>query len=72
MILQNAKQRLLEASEKANIEETTQEVTFIYNELLTHDGILSVFEWLFRNSIDFGTRHDEFRFVVLVFPVNKK
>ena len=68
MILHNAIPRLTEAIKAAKTTEKTQEVNFIYNELLTCDTITSVFNWLFRNSIDFATRHDEFRFVVLIYP----
>lgn len=68
MILDNAKPRLEGAIEKANSENIEQEVKFIYNEMLTHDTISSVFDWLFRKSIDFRTRHDEYRFVVIIYP----
>lgn len=67
MILENAKPRLDEAIEKANLTKENQEVTFIYNELLTHDTITAVFDWLFRKGIDFGTRHDEYRFIIIIF-----
>lgn len=70
MILENAKPRLNEAIEKANSTKEKQEVTFIYNELLTSDTIISVFEWLFREGVDFGTRHDEYRFVMIIYPKN--
>ncbi len=68
MILENAKPRLIEAIEKAKTTKKEQEVTFIYNELLNYDTISSVFDWLFRQSVDFETRHDEYRFVVIVKP----
>ena len=68
MILENAKPRLNEAIEKANSTKEQQEVTFIYNELLNYDTITSVFDWLFRSGIDFGTRRDEYRFVIIVYP----
>ncbi len=71
MILDNAIPRLLEAYEKANSEKETQEVKFIYNELQTNDTITSVFDYLYFKGIDFGTRHDEFRFVLLIFSKNK-
>lgn len=70
MILENAKPRLSKAIEKANSTKEKQEVTFIYNELLTHDTITAVFDWLFRSGVDFGTRHDEYRFVIIVCPKN--
>ena len=70
MILENAKPRLKEAIEKANSTKQKQEVTFIYNELLTHDTISAVFDWLFRSCVDFGTRYDEYRFVIIVCPKN--
>jgi hypothetical protein len=72
MILENAKPRLSEAIEKANSTKEKQEATFIYNELLTHDTITAVFDWLFRSSVEFGTRYDEYRFVVIVFPKIKE
>jgi hypothetical protein len=68
MILNNAKPRLNEAIENANKTKQPQEVTFIYNELLTYDTITLVFEWLFKQSIDFMTRHDEYRFVLIIQP----
>ncbi len=68
MILENAKPRLLEAIAKSKELNTPQEVTFIYNEMLGYDTIFSVFEWLFRKSVDFQTRHDEFRFVIIIHP----
>lgn len=68
MILKNAQPRLNEAFDKANETKESQEVTFIYNEMLTHDTIFSVFEWLFRQGIDFTTRHDEYRFVLIIQP----
>jgi len=68
MILENAKPRLNEAIDKANSEKEKQEVTFLYAELLTNDTITSVFDWLFRESVDFKTRHDEARFVIVVYP----
>lgn len=71
MILENTKPRLREVIEEANLTGEKQEVTFIYNELLTHDTIISVFEWLFRESIDFGTRNEEYRFVLIINPKNK-
>ena len=70
MILENTKPRLMAAIEKANSTNEEQEVTFIYNELLTHDTISSVFDWLFKGGVDFGTRHDEYRFVVIIYPKN--
>ena len=70
MILENAKPRLNEAIEKANSTKQEQETTFIYNEMLTNDTVMSVFEWLFRSSVDFRTRHDEYRFVIIVYPQN--
>jgi hypothetical protein len=70
MILENAKPRLNEAIDKANSTKEIQEVTFIYNELLTYDTITSVFDWIFRQNVDFGTRHDEYRFVILIHPKN--
>ncbi len=70
MILENAKPRLLEAIEKANSTKEKHEVTFIYNELLSYDTIFSVFEWIFRQSIDFETRRDEYRFVIIIHPKN--
>ena len=68
MILENAKPRLNDAIELANQSKKEQEVTFIYNELLTHDTVTAVFDWLFRQSVDFKTRHDEYRFVIIVYP----
>lgn len=43
MILQNAIQRLVEIIQTSNKTKEKQEVTFIYNELLTNDTIVSVF-----------------------------
>jgi hypothetical protein len=68
MILENAKPRLNEAIEKANSTNQKQEVTYTYSELLTHDTISAVFDWLFREHVDFETRHDEYRFVVIICP----
>jgi hypothetical protein len=68
MILDNAKPRLEDAVFKANVTKRPQDVAFIYNELLTHDTIISVFDWLFKEGVDFATRRDEFRFVVIVQP----
>ncbi len=68
MILDNAKPRLVEAIEKAKATKEEQEVTFIYNELLNYDTISSVFDWVFRQGVDFETRHDEYRFVVIIKP----
>ena len=68
MILDNAIPRLQEAIDLANSSKEKQEVSFIYNEMLTHDTISTVFMWLFRCSTDFETRHDEFRFVVIIHP----
>jgi len=41
---------------------------FIYNELLTHDTINSVFAWLFKEGVDFGTKREEYRFVIIIYP----
>ena len=68
MILENAKPKLDEAIEKANLLKESQEIKFIYNELLTGDTIHSVFDYLFRNSINFATRNEEYRFVIIVTP----
>jgi len=68
MILENAKPRLLEAMALANCTQTNQEVTFIYNELHTHDTIGAVFMWIVEHFHDFTTRHDEYRFVVIIHP----
>lgn len=68
MILENAKPRLKKAIEEANISKESQDVKFIYNETLDYDTIFSVFEWLFREGVDFGTRHEEYRFVIIIFP----
>ncbi len=68
MILDNAKPRLIEAIEKAATTKEKQEVNFIYNELLNYDTISSVFDWLFRQSVDFETRRDEYRYVVIIKP----
>lgn len=72
MILENAKPRLNEAIVKANLSNKKQEVTFIYNEMLTSDTISSVFFWLFKESVAFETRHDDYRFVVIIHPKNKE
>lgn len=68
MILENATPRLIEAIEKANTSGESQEVKFIYQELLNYDKIYSVFEWIFKQSVDFTTRHDEYRFVIIIHP----
>lgn len=70
MILDNAIPRLKEAIEKANKENENQEVKFIYNELHTYDTITAVFEWVFKQGVDFSTRHDEYRFVIIIHPKN--
>jgi len=68
MILENAKPKLDEAIEKANLLKENQEVKFIYNELLTGDTIHSVFDYLFRKSINFATKNEEYRFVIVIAP----
>lgn len=68
MNFENVKPRLEIAIEKANNTKENQEVLFIYNELLTKDSMNPIFEFLFSQGIDFATRHDEYRFVVIIFP----
>ena len=68
MILKNAKPRLKEAIEKANNTKEKQPVDFIYNELFTHDGIWSVFKWLFEQNVDFETKHSINRFNIIIAP----
>ena len=71
MILENALPRIKEAIEKADKTGEKPEVTFIYQELLNYDTVFSLFEWLFRNGTDFTTRHDEYRFVIIIHPKKK-
>ncbi len=68
MIIENAKHRINEAFGKADLSNTEQELIYIYNELLNYDTITSVFDYIFRKGYDFKTRHDEYRFVVIVYP----
>lgn len=68
MILNNAIPRLKEKIEEATKSDTTQDVSFIYNETLTSDTIGSVFYWLFQQGIEFKTRYDEYRFVIVIYP----
>ena len=68
MILENAIPRLEAAIKEADSTKEPTGVAFLYNEVLTHDTITSVFDWLFRKSTDFSTRHDEYRFVVIIHP----
>lgn len=68
MILENLKPRLLETLIKATETNTPVEMPLIYNELLTHDKIYSVFEFMFNVGMDFETRKDEFRYVIIVKP----
>ena len=68
MILSNAKVRLNDAIEKANSTNEEQSVSFLYNELLTYDTITSVFDWLFREAVDFETRRCEYRFLIIIKP----
>ncbi len=70
MILENAKPRLLEAINDCKKTNTPKEVKFIYNELLTYDKIYSVFEYLFSLNIDFSTRNEEYRYVIIINKVN--
>lgn len=71
MIFENAKPRMERVIEKANNTKENQEVTFIYNELMTKDSANPIFEFLFSQGIDFATRHGEYRFVVIIFPKSK-
>ena len=68
MILNNAIPRLEQAIEIATETKKEQQVRFLYNELLTHDTISSVFNYIFKKGIDFETRHEEYRFVVIIKP----
>ena len=68
MILDNAKPKLEEAIALTTLTGQSQEVKFIYNELVTYDTITSVFNWLFREGIDFTTKREEYRFVVIIHP----
>ena len=70
MIFENAKPRLDEAIEKANSTKESQEVRFIYNELSDSESMSPVFNYFFKNSVEFSTRYDEFRFVVIIHPKN--
>ena len=67
MVLENAKPSLKVAITNANTINIEQEVKFIYNELLTLDTISSVFDWLFREKVEFRTRYDEMRFVIVIY-----
>lgn len=68
MILENATPRISDAMQLANSTKENQEVKFIYNELGNYDTIGAVFMWIFRQGHDFTTRHDEYRFVVIIHP----
>lgn len=72
MILINAIPRLEEAIKNSNSSDIPTGVSFLYNELLTHDTISSVFDWLFRKNVDFSTKHEEFRFIIIIHPDNTK
>lgn len=68
MILTNAIPRLTDALEKTISTNQKQTVKFIYNELLSYDGIISVFDWIFRKGYDFTTNHTEYRFEITIHP----
>ena len=68
MILENSLPRIKDYIELANHKDEPQDVTFVYQEMNTHDTIHSVFKWLFNNNIEFSTRYDQMRFVVVVHP----
>lgn len=68
MILRNATPRLMEAFNKATETKESQEVKFIYNELNNYDTIVAVFEWLYKQSIEFTTKYEEYRFVLIIHP----
>lgn len=66
--LENAQPRITEAIENAEKKKEIQEVKFIYNELNHCSSFNSVFEYLLKENVNFGIRHDEYRFVLLIFP----
>lgn len=68
MIIDNTIPRLQEDINLTNSTKEKQPVSFIYNEMLTHDTISAVFMWLFKCSTDFETKHDESKFVVIIHP----
>lgn len=72
MILENAKPRLVEAYDKAQKTGVPQEVKFIYNEILNYEEISPVFKWLFKEGMDFTTRRDEYRYVLIMNPKAKE
>lgn len=70
MILKNVQPRIELAMKKADESKEKVEIPLMYQELLTYDTIISVFEFIFKQSYDFTTRHDEFRFVIIIHPKN--
>ena len=69
MILENAIPRLEKAIELSISEKQPKEVAFLYHELRTIDTISSVFNWIYEKGVDFQTRRDDSRFVIIVNPL---
>lgn len=68
MIFENAKPRLDDAIKLANSSKESQEVKFIYNELCDKEAMGPAFNYLFWEGVDYTTRHDEYRFVLIIHP----
>jgi len=68
MIFENLKPRLNEAILEADKTQEECEVKLIYNELFSKDSLNPAFEYLFGLTRDFRTRHDEYRFILVIYP----
>jgi len=70
MIFNNLKPRLDEAMKAAKVTGEGKEVKLIYNEIDYPSAMNEAFEYLFTHGQDFETRHDEYRFVLIIKPKN--
>jgi len=68
MIFKNLQPRLDEAILEADKTQEECEIKLIYNELYDVTSLNPAYEYLFRNVRDFKIRHDEYRFVIVIYP----
>jgi len=68
MIFENLKPRLDEAILEADKTQEKCEVKLIYNELNGKSCMNPAFGYLYSKSRDFRIRHDEYRFVIVIYP----
>ena len=68
MIFENLQPRIDDAIKEADLTKEPKEVKLIYNEIGYDWAMNPAFEYLFSKSIEFATRYDETRFVLIILP----